>query len=837
MKLDENSFNLKEEEIKGGIGSELPHGVKILQSSSINGIQNKIPNINIGDNPSLIEIKKKSNFVRGGEAKAFNKFNVLFGDETTGKSLHFFKASFFKTDDNTIYTYSEHRNPMQLVEDFFEYYENELERDIVLGVNSELSVSDTKKNIKAFVTLINIIYLLCKKIKYYLEPVGTATRQDIKTRNNKELSFVNHIITLLKEKENGKQSLEDIFITGLYKKESDDLKDIKTGEKIDDDKDIFDIISLSKTKNISLKFIIIKLYVLSNYLNEIIKTESAINIFKPELYNIRFGNDRNYDNYLYLYNAIRNNLNLIVPTQKEEEFGNLIRKLKDSSNTSDIDYNLNVLAVTIIEVLRNFNDNISKLNATLSGILTKNASTIKIVLEHLQSKIDKVDKDNKPKDESENEKEVDKTIQGFTTSATQDENTLMEKERTQTVVAGLNSEIDKLKFTFNEAFEAFKQKYETNYELSQTKKTEIESIIDDARQLLDGDGRITDTQYTNMMKELNSLKTTTIAAYKSVVDSVNEEATNANTLITDTKTTFAELNSKLENNSASSVDDFVDIVGILAEINAGDESYIDTTSELITGIEKKYDTHINKQALNKEIESLLNENTEKQEKFKRDHASKEEEIQAVVKDIEQNIVDINAKISGNENADFGVGDKLVQALKTNITKYKKLLEEAKEIFIEAQKEHEKDINHLKSLNDRLIERHNVPDESLEKIGPLSNSNINEDYNPEQYNKELAKISKQLQSKKIENAQKIIEQDEQVRQGSATKIQTMVRRVAARGGPKNRGQQVGGNNTKELRKKLNTMSIKQLKRLSDKNHIKYGNKNTIKSLINNYMKHI
>jgi hypothetical protein len=48
---------------------------------------------------------------------------------------------------------------------------------------------------------------------------------------------------------------------------------------------------------------------------------------------------------------------------------------------------------------------------------------------------------------------------------------------------------------------------------------------------------------------------------------------------------------------------------------------------------------------------------------------------------------------------------------------------------------------------------------------------------------------------------------------------------------------GGNNTKELRQKLNTMSIKQLKRLSDKNHIKYGNKNTIKSLINNYMKHI
>ena len=48
---------------------------------------------------------------------------------------------------------------------------------------------------------------------------------------------------------------------------------------------------------------------------------------------------------------------------------------------------------------------------------------------------------------------------------------------------------------------------------------------------------------------------------------------------------------------------------------------------------------------------------------------------------------------------------------------------------------------------------------------------------------------------------------------------------------------GKSNIKELRKKLNTMSIKQLKRLSTKNNIEYGNINTIKSLINNYIKHI
>jgi hypothetical protein len=835
MKLDEYSINLKEEaEIKGGglpkwIDTGLPKGFSKAKPHEVQDINTKIPpGAKINDDTPLIKISKKSSSFRKIDIPEFDKIDKLFGNEKTGKSLHFLKASFFKTDENTIYTYSEHRPPMLLVEDFSEYYENELERDIVLGVNSELSESDTKKNIKAFVTLINIIYLLCKKIESYL---SGENRADIKARDNKELSFVSHIIALLEGAENG--SLKDIFITGSYNGESYDLEE---GVTIGDDKDIFDIISLSKTKNISLKFIIIKLYVLSTYLNKIIVNESAIKIFKPELYNIRFEKDRNYDNYLYLYNAIINNLNLIVPSQTKEVFNQRIKEIKDASPDSDINENLTVLAETIIEVLRNFNDNISKLNATLSGILTKNASTIKEVLEHLQSKIDKVDKDNKPKDESENEKEVDETIQGFTTSATQDENTLNEKERKIKMVAGIKGEIEELKSNFNKDFEAFKQKYETNYKLSQTKKTEIESIIYDARQLLDGDGRITDTQYTNMMEQLNSLKTTTIAAYKSVVDSVNEEATKANTLITNTKTTFGDLNYKLATNSASSVGDFIDIVGILAEINAGDESYIDTTSDLITKIEKKYDTHINKQALNKEIESLLTENTVKQEQFKRDHASKEEEIQAVVKDIDQNIVDINAKISENENADFGVGDKLVKELQTNITKYKKLLEEAKEIFIEAQKEHEKDINHLKSLNDRLQETHKVPDESLEKIGPLSITNINEDYKPEKYNKELTKISNQLKSKNFENAQKIIEQ---VRQGSATKIQAMAKGVAARGGPKKKksDQQVGGNNTKELRQKLNTMSIKQLKRLSDKKHIEYGNKNTIKSLINNYMKHI
>jgi len=194
MKLDENSFNLKEEaEIKGGgfgIGENLPWGVSEITGNEVNKIKRDL-NIQAED-VHLLKISKSITMTRSGiqDSDTFKKFNSLFDKEEKGKRLHFLKASFFKTDEKTIYTYSEHRTPMELVEDFPEYYKNVFERDIVLEVNSMLSdkSNNINSNIKRFVTIINIIYLLCKKIKDYLEEKERS--EEIIALNKKEVSFV-----------------------------------------------------------------------------------------------------------------------------------------------------------------------------------------------------------------------------------------------------------------------------------------------------------------------------------------------------------------------------------------------------------------------------------------------------------------------------------------------------------------------------------------------------------------------------------------------------------------------------------------------------------------------
>ena len=165
MKLAENSFNLKEEaEIKGGtvfFNNILPHGVTIAQTDrSIEVIQKIIPDVKIDSSASLIKISKETIKTKIGLKSAFTKINELFGEEKTGKSLHFLKASFFKTDDKTIYTYSEHRTPMQLVEDFSEYYRIELnnQRNTYFLKNIE-NYSDGMTATNKFMKLINILYI------------------------------------------------------------------------------------------------------------------------------------------------------------------------------------------------------------------------------------------------------------------------------------------------------------------------------------------------------------------------------------------------------------------------------------------------------------------------------------------------------------------------------------------------------------------------------------------------------------------------------------------------------------------------------------------------------
>ena len=177
MKLDENSFNLKEEaEIKGGgvFTNGLPKGFSEAKSQEVEAINKQFiaTGTQINDKAQLIKISKKS---WSQKIPQFTKFDQLFGEEKTGKSLHFLKASFFKTDDNTIYTYSEHRTPMELVEDFSEYYGIELNKQRNTYLKNIEKYSEGMTATNNFMKLINILYAFCKQ---------TDKQTDKQTENN-----------------------------------------------------------------------------------------------------------------------------------------------------------------------------------------------------------------------------------------------------------------------------------------------------------------------------------------------------------------------------------------------------------------------------------------------------------------------------------------------------------------------------------------------------------------------------------------------------------------------------------------------------------------------------
>ena len=127
------------------------------------------------------------------------------------------------------------------------------------------------------------------------------------------------------------------------------------------------------------------------------------------------------------------------------------------------------------------------------------------------------------------------------------------------------------------------------------------------------------------------------------------------------------------------------------------------------------------------------------------------------------------------------------------------------------------------------------DELKDNINQL-NKNITSDSEPTTINAVIEAADKVIDANAKEAQMKQQQQQQKEQEWKAQDFKAMWQQSGGLGTGSTRASG-GGNNTKELRKKLNTMSIKQLKILSDKNHIKYGNKNTIKSLINNYMKHI
>lgn len=860
MKLDENSFNLKEEEFKGGgFGSGLPHGVsevdrKKIEDIKIN-IENELPDVNFNNEASLLQIKKTTTtsgigIIGRGESETFKKFNKLFGEEKKGKSLHFLKASFFKTDENTIYTYSEHRTPMELVEDFPEYYKNVFERDIVLKVNSILSESDNLNKIKAFVTLINIIYLLCKKIKEYFD-IESPKRQELKNSNNKEFLSVSEFITLLDNKENDLPSLKDIFTTGTYKDKSDNLQDVVEGEKITD-LNIFNIISLSKTKNISLKFIINKLYELTYYLNKIITEiptgdeedkNDAINILKPEFYILRTGSDINYTNYQYLYDAVEKNLeNLSIGKETLVKF----KKIKLDSNDDDIVANLNILIKDIfIIVLNNFVGIIKEIKKILDNDLDNNnkvIDVIDVVLANLKTKIYKV------KEENNNiykiNKSVDDKLLEFKSKGIVEQEAKVRDLKAQQI-SGLNARLQQMQPEYDSEI----QEYIANYNESNNKYylyvTEITSIYDDVSKLLEKE-TITKPEYENMREKLTAIDNK-ITEYKETVKEANQFKKKATELtntfkkeaevITDR---LIELGGEIAINFKSNSE-----VSTFKDLDDQEDKFRRYNNSLIKKIKYKHELQISKEHLLIKIDQLLETNKETQQTLKKSYEGLIKIVNNAKKIIEENIKKFTERSS--DNADFSSDDKVVEILRAEIPLYKKLVKQAKDKFDEAKKKHDEANYNLKSLNDELQKKHRVPEDELRIIDSLPIEDKNEEMqnNAQSYDQRYNNIVSYIQGKKEKFAQTVVARKKSTEKKAKETIANAMRKKKARtelnklrDEKKATEETKGGkSNIKELRRKLNTMSIKQLKRLSTKNNIEYGNKNTIKSLINNYIKHI
>ena len=307
MKLDEKSFNLKEEEIKGGIGSALQYGVSKVAKLSAKvikaDINEKIPNGIIDDGASLIEIKKKPNFARGN-SDAFIKFNKLFGSDETGESLHFFKARFFKTDKNTIYTYSEHRNPMELVDDFSEYYGIELNKQRNTYLKNE-KYSDGMTAANNFMKFINILYIFRDHTNANGKLFITYLDEKKSNLNSKEEKILFTTIESLKD--------YDISKIILDNNEINPYKILKLIEEIKLLLDKF-ISSINFTEEVEDN--IIKLS--EEYINVISQPDSdiQINTYKNTLY---FKLSKNFKTYL-------DNLNVDEKISEEEKTIKLFNK-------------------------------------------------------------------------------------------------------------------------------------------------------------------------------------------------------------------------------------------------------------------------------------------------------------------------------------------------------------------------------------------------------------------------------------------------------------------------------------------------------------------------------
>ena len=201
---------------------------------------------------------------------------------------------------------------------------------------------------------------------------------------------------------------------------------------------------------------------------------------------------------------------------------------------------------------------------------------------------------------------------------------------------------------------------------------------------------------------------------------------------------------------------------------------------------------------------------------------------------------VNSYTTLKQNID-GQKERKVKEFENEIISLDELIKDNKQIFNELNSKYYKEMEIINKANERITKL-DAGDNILEPISIPTNkiyeglrtgelrdkANILTYVIPEYIEKMKSIITNEKEQEDARKKKKEEEERKQKEKEDASNKMELEALMESSGGKSNK---------KELRQKLNTMSIKQLKRLSDKNNIEYGNKNTIKSLINNYMKHI
>ena len=732
MKLDEYSINLKEEEIKCGgffANGGLPKGFSEAKTQDLEAINEKIPDAKINDNASLIKISKKSSF-RGKAIPEFKKFNQLFGQEKTGKRLHFLKASFLKTDDDTIYTYSEHRPPMLLLGDFYEYYNIDFGQKTNAEIIKWLINADNKQKINDFTKLINIVYVICKIFKKYFEdPDGNLKKKYRKKQapyiySKVFINFIDNEIHSTKDKIISREYTENPFIN-----DDNDYVPNESKEKHENLK-IFDISTLLQSlpeattafqntgiHRLNLPNEIIRTLVnLSTLLNETLNTILDPNIFTHKSSNSDDDMDVNIQNYQYLADA------LFITSLTTDEY-------KTQDNQSKVGdfitkFNKGPLA-KCIEIVHDFRDAIKTLTQELNTIsvsMVNKLDILKYVFEDLMKQSKKISVlitiDDSP--------EISEYFKA---------NKLIVKD------------LQKSQTTRSEARAENKRKKEEDMRKNADKDKEQIEQIAKLKKAVESGKSVNAANIIVISNELNEYHGGAVNKLKAFITLYNNNAVIYNEALEEIKT-------YIDNTyDARDSDDILKIYEGLSDLEKAKPLLI-----------KIKELQTENATTNEEYLFLLKESNEKIAEYESRLAELTGENVDSKKIEEHNFPIMNVK--PDEYSESNIAH-LELKLKEMVTS------------IDAEKEKEREIE-----REREIE--------------------------------------------IERERKRRETDELFTQAKTEKND--LRRTKSLTG-------AGGNNTKELRQKLNTMSIKQLKRLSDKKYIEYGKKNTIKSLINNYMKHI